>query len=107
MNHCRKLLVLMACAGLSSCALRTSPADPVAHRVSVNGEHYLLSPLTASTWTASTAGMAKALPGNPAGRAALLHAVEEMSGCRVTDSDYSRQGRQLDAQVDCNSRLEN
>lgn len=107
MNNQGKLLVLMACAGLSACALISSPADPAANKVSVNGEHYLLSQITAGTWTVSTTGMARKLPGNPASRIALLQAVEEMSGCKVTDSDYSRQGKQLDAQVACDSRLEN
>jgi hypothetical protein len=41
------------------------------------------------------------------GRAALLQAIEQRSGCKVTDSDYSRNGTQLDAQVDCASRLKN
>lgn len=102
-----KLLLLMACAGLSSCALISSPANPVAYKVSVNGEHFLLSQLTASTWTASTVGMTKTLPAKPDSKAALLQAIEEISGCKVTDSDYSRQGKQLDAQVDCGSRMGN
>jgi len=37
----------------------------------------------------------------------LLLAIEQHSGCKVTDVDYSRGGMQLDAQVDCASRLKN
>lgn len=85
----------------------SSPADPAAQKVGVNGEHYLLSQLTASPWTVSSAGMARTLPENLASRAALLQAIEEISGCKVTDSDYSLQGKQLDAQVHCGSRLKN
>ncbi|OZA92818.1 MAG: hypothetical protein B7X59_15330 [Polaromonas sp. 39-63-203] len=33
--------------------------------------------------------------------------LTESTGCKVTDSDYSLQGRQLDAQVDCAGRLKN
>jgi hypothetical protein len=40
-------------------------------------------------------------------RTALLTAIEQRSGCKVTDADYSRGGMQLDAQVDCASRLKN
>ena len=34
-------------------------------------------------------------------RAALIDAVARTSGCKVTDVNYSRDGLQLDAQVDC------
>ena len=89
---------LVACAGMR--------ADPAAQRVTVEGRTYLVSALTAGTWIASspTAGP---ISTTPAGRAALLQAIEQHSGCKVTDMDYSRGGMQLDAQVDCASRLKN
>ena len=91
--------MLAGCAGLGA-------ADPAAQRVTVEGRTYLVSALTAGTWIASspTAGP---ISTTPAGRAALLQAIEQHSGCKVTDVDYSRGGMQLDAQVDCASRLKN
>ena len=74
---------------------------PVAHKVSVNGESYLLNQLTASTWTAISTGPAKALATTAAMTAGLRQAIEKTSGCKVTDSDYSQGGKQFDAQVDC------
>ena len=89
---------LVACAGMR--------ADPAAQRVTVEGRTYLVSALTAGTWIASSPS-AGPISTTPAGRAALLQAIEQHSGCKVTDVDYSRGGMQLDAQVDCASRLKN
>lgn len=105
-NHL-KLLLIAASAGLNACALSTMSNEPVAHRVSVNGDAYLLRQITDSTWTASAEGSLKTLEATSASTAALRHAVEKTSGCQVTDSDYSRQGSQFDAQVDCGGSLEN
>ncbi|OGB10254.1 MAG: hypothetical protein A3E79_14085 [Burkholderiales bacterium RIFCSPHIGHO2_12_FULL_61_11] len=104
-----KVNALLAAAGvlLSACALPSVPGEPAAHKVNVDGAPYLLSQLTASTWTASTAGRARPLKTSFSHQAALLQAIEKTSGCKVTDSDYSRQGLQLDAQVDCGSKLKN
>lgn len=83
-------------------------ADPPAHRVTVEGQTYLISQLTASTWTAIAPGPKNgSATSTPSGRAALLQAIELRSGCKVTDADYSRNGVQLDAQVDCASSLKN
>lgn len=100
---------LLAAAGvlLSACTLPPAPGEPVAHKVNMDGTPYLLSQLTASTWTATTAGMARPLVSSLSHKTALLQAIEKTSGCKVTDSDYSRQGRQLDIQVDCGSKLKN
>jgi hypothetical protein len=97
-------LAIAASISLAACA---AAGDPPSHRVSVDGQTYLISQLTAGTWTATAPGAAKEVAGSPAGRAALLQAIEQRSGCKVTDSDYSRNGTQLDAQVDCASRLKN
>ncbi|MES2191106.1 MAG: hypothetical protein V4454_13340 [Pseudomonadota bacterium] len=75
--------------------------------VQLSGNAYIISQLTAGTWTAMAAGSPKAINGTPADKLLLLSAIEKASGCKVTDSDYSRQGMQLDAQVDCGSRLKN
>lgn len=96
-----KSLALAACAGLSACAVVPAPGEPAALKVSVNGETYLLSQLTASTWTATSTGIPKALARTAAGQSGLRQAIEKASGCKVTDSDFSREGRQFDAQVDC------
>ena len=104
MNHGFKFLLGAASASLGACALMPLPNDPVAHKVSVNGETHLLIQITDSTWTVRSAG-SKPLVSTPAGTAALLLAVEQASGCKVTDSDYSGQGRQFDAQVSCGSKL--
>jgi hypothetical protein len=91
--------MLAGCAGLKA-------SDPAAQRVTVEGRTYLISPLTAATWTA-TSPSAGPIPPTASIRAALLQAIEQQSGCKVTDADYSPNGMQLDAQVDCASRLKN
>ena len=102
-----KLLIAVATVGLSACALTSPLTEPDAHRVSINSESYQINQLTASTWTASATGLTRPLTGDSSRRKALLQAIEKISGCQVTDSDYSRQGMQLDAQIDCGSRLQN
>lgn len=102
------LLLLAACAGLGACSMIRMPGEPVAHKVSVNGEAFILRQLTESTWTANSSGLLlKTLEGTSSSAAALREAVEKTSGCKVTDSDFSRQGKQFDAQVDCGSKLSN
>ena len=99
-------LAVLAGIGVAGCAANRA-ADAPSHRVSVEGRTYLISQLTASTWTATAPGAGGPVIGTPSGRAALLQAIEQHSGCKVTDSDYSRGGMQLDAQIDCASRLTN
>ncbi|WP_411882383.1 hypothetical protein [Polaromonas sp. YR568] len=96
---------LLCAAWLAGCAM-TGAADAPAQRVNVEGRTYLISQLTAGTWTATLPG-ATQLSSSPAGRAALLQAIEKTSGCKVTDADYSRSGMQFDAQVDCDNQLKN
>lgn len=96
--------VLAVCAGIIGCAappFSPNSGDPAVHKVSVSGESYSISQLTASTWTATAAGSSKVLAKTAAGAAGLRQAIEKASGCKVTDSDYSRDGSQFDAQVDC------
>lgn len=102
MKHRLKLLVIsLLGASLGACALLPVPGQPEAQKVMVDGETYLLTQITESTWTANSRASLKILPATEASTVALRQAVEKTSGCKVTDSDYSRQGRQFDAQVDC------
>ncbi|WP_411881087.1 hypothetical protein [Polaromonas sp. YR568] len=100
-----KTFTLLCTAWLAGCAA-PGAADPPAQRVNVDGRTYLISQLTAGTWTATSAGTTQ-LSSTPSGRAALLQAIEKTSGCKVTDADYSHSGMQFDAQVDCADPLKN
>ncbi|MES2942995.1 MAG: hypothetical protein V4772_09030 [Pseudomonadota bacterium] len=97
-----------ACTLLMAACTMTpqNPPLPMA-TMQIGGEAYVINQLTASTWTASAKASNKALPTTPASQAALRDAIEKTSGCKVSDSDYSRQGMQFDAQVECGSRLKN
>lgn len=90
---------VLSAAALGGCALPAGKAAMAGRTVEVEGRPYLVSPLTASTWTVTSPAGKQSLP--RATTPALLKAVETVSGCKVTDSDYSQDGLQLDAQVDC------
>ena len=107
MKNCMKLLLLAASVALCACSIIPLPGDPPAHKVSLDGETYLLKQITESTWTVNSTGSMQTLAASAASTASLRKAVEITSGCKVTDSDYSRQGRQFDAQVDCVSKMAN
>ena len=113
MNILCQWLIAAGAVLLNACTLPVKsssaalPVEPQAQTVSVEGTSYRLSQLTASTWTASTTGADRPVADSASGKAALLEAIEKTSGCKVTDSDFSRQGLQLDAQVDCGARLKN
>lgn len=90
-------IVLMACA-----PLRAPAPEAGTHAVTVEGQSYWLTPLTAGTWTATASQPNAALLAQTSSRqAALVRAIEIASGCQVTDSNYAAGGRQLDAQVAC------
>ncbi|WP_309683918.1 hypothetical protein [Polaromonas sp.] len=101
-----KVLLALGSVCLASCALIAPSGEAVVRKVVVQGESYNLSQLTAGTWVAILAGAPKPV-NRGASKAELLRAIEQASGCKVTDSDYSRQGQQLDAQVDCGERMAN
>lgn len=107
MNSATKYLVFIVGVNLAGCAMVPSLDEAVIHKVIVNGENYLLSPLTESTWVVSSTGVPKTLANTPAAVIAFQKAIETASGCKVTDSDYSREGKQFDAQVDCDRKLAN
>jgi hypothetical protein len=99
-------LAVSAC--LSACALRGPGGDlPDRRTAVVDGQIYDIGRLTESTWTAISQPGASASTAAAAHRIAVLEAIEQASGCKVTDSDYSLEGRQLNAQVDCASGLKN
>ena len=104
-----KLFMLAACGALSACSLLSpkdvpSTAETPSRTLQVNGEAFVISQITASTWIAVAPSRSSSLPASADSTAALRRAIENVSGCAVTDSDYSRQGRQFDAQVDCDQR---
>lgn len=100
-----RTFTLLCAAWLAGCAA-PGAADPPAQRVNVEGRTYLISQLTAGTWTA-TSPIPSAISSAPSVRESLLQAIEKSSGCKVTDADYSRSGMQFDAQVDCADQLKN
>jgi hypothetical protein len=107
-----KLIAPLAIAALvAACAASPSGNDLTRRSaVVVDGQTYDIGQLTESTWTAlpraGSSNISSAATGS-AHKGAVLQAIERASGCKVTDSDYSPEGRQLDAQVDCAGRLKN
>ncbi|MDO9400839.1 MAG: hypothetical protein Q7T46_05210 [Polaromonas sp.] len=84
-----------------------NPTGEVTRQVRINGEAFQVTQLTEGTWTLTAASGQQTLPRDGMARPAMIEAIEGVSGCKVTDSDYSQAGRQLDAQVDCAGRLKN
>ena len=101
-------VLLVLSAFLGACAFSGPGGDLPDRRVLVvDGQRYEIGQLTESTWTAISQPGASVPNSGAAHRLAVLQAIERASGCRVTDSGYSLAGRQLDAQLDCASRLKN
>ena len=108
MKACMAGLLAVAGASLTACAPLGLPGDlaaPPAHRLSLGGQSYLVRQITDSTWTVTSTASRAVLASTAGASAALRQAVEIASGCKVTDSDYSSQGRQFDAQVECPGAL--
>ena len=102
------LLLAVAGAGLAACEPRGPTGEPVTqppHRLSLGGESYHVRQITESTWIVTSTATQAILPSTTVASAAMRQAVEIASGCKVTDSDYSSQGRQFDAQVECPGTL--
>jgi hypothetical protein len=102
-----KLLIACGSLALGACAMSAGMSQSTQHVVTPGGENYLISQLTAGTWTATSVGVARQLATGADSKASMLYAIEQTSGCKVTDSYYTRQGLQLDAQVDCGDRIKN
>lgn len=92
---------------LSACVLGPLSHAPGRQSADAGGAAYVVTQLTASTWTLTKPGLRGLLPTSPEDQAALRVAIEKHTGCKVTDSNYASQGLQLDAQVDCANRLKN
>lgn len=108
MKACRAWWLAVAGTSLTACASFGQPDDPVAtpaHQLSLGGESYLVRQITESTWTVTSTTSRAGLASTAGASAALRQAAEIASGCKVTDSDYSSQGRQFDAQVECPGAL--
>lgn len=97
--------LLIVCASLAASACAMNGARDTSQKADAVSGTYTVSQLTAGTWTASTSANVKTMTLET--RAKLLAHIEKISGCRVTDSDVRREGAQLDAQVDCDSRMKN
>lgn len=95
------MLLAVAGLGLGACAWQQGPAEPPERVVTLGRDNFQLTQITESTWTASAVAGRKAFAPTPELTAFLRQAVESASGCTVTDSDYSRQEMQFDAQVSC------
>lgn len=95
----------MACAPAAALALLAACAmpGPAAQTVQFDGTAYRVEQLTASTW----AVVSPATLADTGKTATLVKVIEKASNCKVTDSSYSPQGKALNAQVDCGSRLKN
>ena len=95
------VLCLVACAG------KAALDAPLERTMRIGGDAYVISQITAVTWSAAGTRSTNELTEKSSSRLALLSEIERLSGCKVTNSDYSRQTKQLDAQVDCAGRLKN
>jgi hypothetical protein len=104
----KTLSLLCLAALLTACAV-PRPATELSSRraVVVDGQLYDIGALTESTWTAIAPPGAISPTNGTTHRLAVLQAIERASGCKVTDSDYQMEGQQIDAQLDCASRLKN
>ena len=99
----------LVCCGLLLCACTTPEVtrNSAPQKVQFAGDQYLISELTAGTWIAVAQSTGKPVPRSSMGKAALLNAIAQTSGCKVTDANYSRDGLQLDAQIDCGGKPAN
>lgn len=101
------LLVIPAVFGLAACAGNTARPEQVERTMRIGGDAYVISQITASTWSAIANSSTSELGATSPNRSAVLSEIERLSGCKVSHSDYSRQTRQLDAQVVCAGQLNN
>lgn len=101
------LAISAAMFALTACSAQSLQAPASAVTLRIGGDSYIITQLTASTWTATSSDPGKPLSNAAASRIALLQAIEAQSGCKVSDSDFSRLGLQFDAQVECAGALKN
>src|SRR6476469_7638752 len=104
----------IALALLGGCAVSRAQPDASAEGrvMSIGGEGYVVKQLTSATWTATpqrpaqrgaspTAGGVSTQPDKLQQKAAAQRAIEDASGCKVTDTYNTPGTDQFDAQVDC------
>ena len=97
-----RLAFLAFVLGISACAFKQPVAENDSERILyIGGSGYVISQLTTSTWTARTKSQQPLTGGHAASQSDLIDAIEQVSGCKVTASNYSGQDSQLDAQLDC------
>ena len=97
-----RLAFLAFVLSVSACSFKQPVAEMDLERVIyIGGSGYVISQLTASTWTARATSKQPLTGGRAASHIELIGAIEQVSGCKVTDSNYSGQYSQLDAQLDC------
>ena len=88
--------------GVSACSFKQPVTEMDFGRVIyIGGSGYVISQLTTSTWIARTTSKQPLTGGRSASQSDLIDAIEQVSGCKVTASNYSGQDSQLDAQLDC------
>ena len=86
---------------MGACSSKPLAEKGIGHIMYIGGSGYVISQLTNSTWTARAASKEPLATSRVASRKDLLDAIEQVSGCKVTTSNYSGQNIQLDAQLDC------
>jgi hypothetical protein len=104
---------------ISACSMTTESRDvhsrqpeaniTSAQNVVINGQPYSIMQLTDSTWAAvpATPTAGQAVTGSASQRAELVKLIEQRSGCKVTDIDFSGGPGQLDTQVSCAAQQKN
>ena len=97
-----RLSFLTFVLGVCACSFKQPIAEmDSGHVMYIGGSGYVISQLTTSTWTARTTSKHPLTGGRVASQNDLIDAIEQVSGCKVTSSNYSGQNSQLDAQLDC------
>ena len=92
--------------GVSACSFKQPIAEMDSGRVIyMKGRGYVIGQLTTSTWIARTTSKQPLTGGGAAIHGDLIDAIEQVSGCKVTASNYSGEDSQLDAQLDCSRQV--
>ena len=93
--------------GVSACSFKQPIAEMDSGRVMyIRGRGYVIGQLTTSTWIARTTSKQPLTGGGAASHSDLIDAIEQVSGCKVTASNYSGENSQLDAQLDCSRQAD-
>lgn len=98
----RRLIILPVLA-LCACSAYQAGGQSTQSKVRTSSGGAIISQLTAGTWIAVSQDATAPLPRSARDKAELINAITTVSGCKVTDSNYSRDGLQLDAQIECNN----